>query len=57
MKNIEIVENQKVDIIASGYEWVCPICNILNKEIEYSAVVQCGDCEKKFNTYPPEHAY
>jgi len=60
----EITENNRfnddvsewVDIIASGYEWVCPACSNLNKEIECKETVVCQKCCRDFQTYAPEHA-
>lgn len=51
-------ENEKtpVDIIASGYEWICPNCEILNHEIEVTEFVDCGACHHTYPTNPPEHA-
>lgn len=46
-----------VDIIASGYEWRCPKCNTLNKELEYNTVVECTVCYMEFAANPPDHAY
>ena len=46
-----------VDIIASGYEWICPDCSQLNHEIEYKEVVSCQNCQETFATNPPEHAW
>lgn len=45
-----------VDIIAKGYEWICPKCEFLNTEIEYTKQVQCFICERVFETNPPKHA-
>jgi len=47
-----------VDIIASGYEWICPECDTYHEVIEYprSGTVQCEGCGKKFSTGLPEHA-
>lgn len=45
-----------VDIISSGYEWICTACGILNREIECSETVTCSDCATQFETNPPEHA-
>jgi len=45
-----------VNVIARGYEWVCPICDLLNKEIEYTTEVCCKGCYQWFKTEPPEHA-
>lgn len=50
------VKMETVDIIASGYEWTCPECNRLNKEIEYTQQVQCKQCQQTFETGLPEHA-
>jgi hypothetical protein len=30
-----------VDLIASGYEWICPHCDKLNHEIEATETVMC----------------
>lgn len=46
-----------VDIIASGYEWICPDCEILNTEIEITEKVKCICCDAEFEVNPPEHAY
>lgn len=47
-----------VDIIASGYEWICPVCDEHNKVIEYTELVTCRNhkCQLSFKTNPPEHA-
>ena len=45
-----------VDIIASGYEWICPDCQAYNREIEATQLVTCKDCGRVFYTNPPEHA-
>jgi len=47
---------EKVDIIASGYEWVCPACGELNKEIEWREVVTCRYCAETCEANLPEHA-
>lgn len=46
-----------VDIIASGYEWICPECETFNQEIEITETVKCCSCKTTFETNPPEHAY
>lgn len=46
-----------VDIIASGYEWICPDCERLNMEIEITVTVECRDCTRIFETASLEHAY
>lgn len=50
-------ESERVDLIASGYEWICPNCEKYNREIESKEHVTCGQCGKTFETNPPEHAY
>ena len=47
---------EPVDIIASGYEWVCPDCDKLNKEIEVTEKVACVICGITYKTNSPEHA-
>lgn len=51
-------DEMTVDIIASGYEWTCPVCEILHKIIEYprSGHVHCECCGNTFHTDLPEHA-
>ena len=56
MENKQLAEKELVDIIASGYEWICPKCAYINKEIEYQSEVQCGHCDNEFETSLPEHA-
>jgi hypothetical protein len=34
-------KTKSVDIIASGYEWICPKCDKLNLEIEITETVTC----------------
>ena len=50
---------ETVDIIASGYEWICPKCGRFNTEIEITETVICEgiDCRAELETNPPEHAY
>ena len=46
---------ETVDIIASGYEWVCPCCNTLNRLIECpDEQVMCQQCSKIFDASPLE---
>lgn len=51
------MENETVDMIASGYEWICPECETLNKEIEWTENVTCEQCGRIYETELPEHAY
>jgi hypothetical protein len=46
-----------VELIASGYEWTCPLCGDFQREIEAKAKVTCGKCNTEFATEPPEHAF
>ncbi len=52
--------NHGVDIIAGGYEAVCPQCDELCELIEVprdGEAVVCPSCGSLFTTAPPEHAY
>ena len=33
-----------VDLIATGYEWICPTCNALNKVTEITRFLYCESC-------------
>ena len=33
-----------VDMVASGYEWICPECNTVNHEIEALEKFVCKEC-------------
>lgn len=46
-----------VDIIASGYEWVCPACETLVRETGLTEEVKCSCCGEKFETNPHEDAF
>ena len=52
------VTRESVDIIASGYEWICPHCDTLNKLSEYpsSQIVVCEQCGETCEAELPEHA-
>ena len=49
--------DETVDVIASGYEWICPVCDYFNNEIEITGKVKCRGCKQTFKTNPAEHAY
>lgn len=55
----EEAPKQTVDVIASGYEWVCPRpdCETHNKEIAFSVELTCSGCGREFEGNPPNHAY
>ena len=48
---------QQVELIASGYEWECPECEILNKETEITYYVTCKNCKTKFIVSDYFHAH
>ncbi|MCK5615776.1 hypothetical protein KAR91_78660 [Candidatus Pacearchaeota archaeon] len=47
-----------VDVIASGYEWICPECEEMHEVIEFprNPIVRCPDCGFKVELDLPEHA-
>lgn len=45
-----------VDLIASGYQWICPKCKTHNKEIEITEEVTCENCDTKFELGDYHHA-
>ncbi len=47
---------ESVEIIASGYEWECPCCEKLNKEIETTETVICDGCNKEYEVSDRHHA-
>lgn len=49
---------ETVDLIASGYEFVCPYCDALNKLIEVPSdlIVRCKKCGKRANVSDYHHA-
>lgn len=48
---------ETVDVIASGYEWTCLICERLYHEIAWKDKVTCTRCHREFEAAAPEHAY
>jgi len=49
-------EWNKVDMIASGYEWICLNCENMQKEIEVLESVTCKECGCSFSLGDYEHA-
>lgn len=45
-----------VELIASGYEWMCPECAAYNQEIEVVETVTCVECKTTFEVEDYEHA-
>ena len=54
---IQTVQPEAVDLIASGYEWICPVCNTLNHEIETKNAVTCATCQSELGTDETHHAF
>lgn len=52
----EEYDNAGVELIASGYEWICPKCETLNHEIETSSTVECDECHDIFEVRDVHHA-
>lgn len=50
-------EYETVELIAAGYEWNCPTCDHLNKEIEILNTVTCRACERQFQVTEYDHAH
>ncbi|MCK5016032.1 MAG: hypothetical protein KAS32_03080 [Candidatus Peribacteraceae bacterium] len=50
-------QEDEVQLIASGYDWVCPCCEQFNRIIEITETVICNACASKFSTNnDPHHA-
>ncbi len=50
------LEEESVDLISSGYEWTCPHCDQLNREIEITETVKCSKCDKVYSVFDAYHA-
>jgi len=46
-----------VDLIASGYEWICPDCEHYQRIIAITETVTCEKCGEKFTVDEIHHAY
>jgi len=52
------IKREEVDLIASGYEWICPKCEQYNTEIAIPKTLVCKECNEIFNINPDiNHAY
>ena len=49
-------KEQTVDLIAAGYEWICPNCDKNNSEIEVVEKVLCNECQLEFKVTDYDHA-
>jgi hypothetical protein len=49
-------EDEGVELIASGYEWICPKCEHFQYEIEVNTTVTCAECNKTFEVRDYHHA-
>jgi hypothetical protein len=56
-QRVDLCDTNTVDLIASGYEWICPGFQQLNNEIEITAKVSCKGYERIFSVKDSEHAY
>lgn len=50
-------ETNSVELIASGYDWVCPNCDEFNHEIEVTEQVTCKHCQHIYTVAEYYHAY
>ena len=50
---------EEVELIASGYEWICPKCGGFNThyEIPPGDIIECRFCKTKFKIKDFFHAY
>lgn len=53
-----VIDRESVELIALGYEWICPLCGRLNVEIEVTEKVKCKDkrCKKRYEVEEYHHA-
>lgn len=51
------LQDKTVYLIAAGYEWTCPHCERMNREIEIVERVRCGACGKAYEVNEAEHAW
>jgi hypothetical protein len=48
---------EKINLIASGYEWECPKCKNFQREIEATLTVTCKECKNTFEVDEVYHAW
>lgn len=56
-RNLKVTSSEMVDLIASGYDWTCPVCDTWEHEIEITTKVTCSGCGTVFRTADYEHAW
>nr|MBI3613944.1 hypothetical protein [Nitrospirota bacterium] len=49
-------ELESVEIIASGYEWICPSCEQFHQTMETAEEVQCQRCHRRYTVTDIHHA-
>lgn len=49
-------DHPTVDLIASGYEWICPNCDAFHHLIEATDKVTCDSCHKTYEVDEVYHA-
>lgn len=52
-----ILEDDPIYLIASGYEWTCPRCQRLHREIEITQQVACPHCRRAYPVAEADHAW
>lgn len=52
----EDFDDDEIELIASGYDWICPNCDEMNHIIEVNEKVTCTNCKKEFEVYDYYHA-
>ncbi len=51
------MEKVEIQLIAAGYDWICPICNTDNRVACLQETVTCSTCMQVFDTNDnPDHA-
>ena len=58
MKNEQNQEYPLVDVIAAGYEWICPECDLFHKMVGFPkhVIKTCAGCGLEVELDIPEHA-
>ena len=57
------VEDELAELVVSGYDWICSICQAenhltsLTHNVLFEVIVTCPACGKHFATPEPDQAY